>query len=623
MISFIIGMVVIVGVLSSTVVWYRKGKNGTGISLLVPFRSDSGWREEVWDWLEKYWKQELPKAQLIMGNNDNTPFCKTAAVNSAFRKAKGDVIVILDSDCYLQGEIIQDCADRIRQAREKGHRLWFIPYRHFYRLTQAATLRVLKSSYKNPYRFSVPPSENDIESREGSSFGHWYGALIQIMPREAFITAGGMDERFCVDEETEILTADGWKRHPDVHKGSQVLTLNHETGMSEWQPVQSINVFAGPHELLSIESKTHSSLTTLNHRWPIIRRPDHRPGTGWGSKQENRTWTISGNIKSEDSVPTAALCADLPTEPKYSDGLVSTIAWFWTEGSISRLRDGSLGRSVTISQSHVVNPENCERIEAALTAAFGPASEFPRRGKSSEVHPPRWRRWLDGRNTVYALNAEAGELVQQYAPYRVPSKLFLRMLTSAQLELFIADSIRADGCTRASQYEVSLTQKNPAATEAFQFACILAGHATTTWTDPDLPGYDYGMTGVRIRQQRKFKLIKGKHKIVNYTGNVWCPTTPNGTWLARRHGKVYFTGNSGWGGEDVSFMRAVDTLWARHKTTGNQVLHMWHPRIGNLWKERKWEGQDEAGNNNELAWRYNGANGIVDQMQRLVDERHT
>jgi len=31
---------------------------------------------------------------------------------------------------------------------------------------------------------------------------------------------------------------------------------------------------------------------------------------------------------------------------------------------------------------------------------------------------------------------------------------------------------------------------------------------------------------------------------VKYTGIVWCPRTRNSTWLAKRRGTVYFTGNS-------------------------------------------------------------------------------
>ncbi len=171
-------------------------KRGKGISLLVPFRPDSGTRERVWNWLHAYWKYEMPGAQLVIGSDSSVPFNKAVAVNSAWRHAKGDIFVILDADCYLPGSVIQDCADRIRVARKQNQKLWFVPYRYFYRLTQAATEVVLVSSPRDPYRFSDPPPLADYEQLGGSSYGHWYGALIQIMPREAFEAAGGMDERF-------------------------------------------------------------------------------------------------------------------------------------------------------------------------------------------------------------------------------------------------------------------------------------------------------------------------------------------------------------------------------------------------------------------------------------------
>jgi predicted glycosyltransferase involved in capsule biosynthesis len=122
--------------------------------------------------------------------------CKTMAVNRARAKAHGDVYVILDADCYISGDIIADCAARIRKARRQGHRLWFVPYRHFFRLTPGATYKLVQSDPVHPYRFPSPPPAGDVEGREGSSFGHWFGALIQIMPREAFDMAGGMDKRF-------------------------------------------------------------------------------------------------------------------------------------------------------------------------------------------------------------------------------------------------------------------------------------------------------------------------------------------------------------------------------------------------------------------------------------------
>ncbi len=171
---------------------------GKGISLLVPFKSDSDRRAKTWEWLARYWKNELPGAQVIVASDDSVPFNKTSAVNRAWRQAKGDIIVILDADCLIPGSIVEDCARQIRVAKKKGGKTWYVPYRHFYRLTDPASALVLASDPVHPLRLSDPPPDADIAKSMAvaSSYGHQFGALIQIMPREAFAAAGGMDERF-------------------------------------------------------------------------------------------------------------------------------------------------------------------------------------------------------------------------------------------------------------------------------------------------------------------------------------------------------------------------------------------------------------------------------------------
>ena len=166
------------------------------ISLLVPFRTDHAERERNWRWLHRYWTAALPEAEIIMGSDDHTPFCKTHAVNQAFARAVGDVIVMLDADCYISADTIRECARMIREARAEGKPLWFIPYRRFYRLTEAASRNLLATDPGHPKRFPDPPLPSELENHSGVSYGHQYGALIQMMPREAFIRAGGMDERF-------------------------------------------------------------------------------------------------------------------------------------------------------------------------------------------------------------------------------------------------------------------------------------------------------------------------------------------------------------------------------------------------------------------------------------------
>ena len=177
------------------------------ISLLVPLGGDDPARRRAWEWLQRYWRDELPGVEIVIGRDRKSErsrwrrrspraFSKAVAVNDAFRRSHGDVIVILDSDAYLAGSVIAHCAERLRKQREAGVRSWFIPYDHLYRLNRSTTGRVLRSDPRHPLRLPSPPPPSDIDGNEGSGPLNVFGAMCQIMPREAFIVAGGMQEKF-------------------------------------------------------------------------------------------------------------------------------------------------------------------------------------------------------------------------------------------------------------------------------------------------------------------------------------------------------------------------------------------------------------------------------------------
>lgn len=180
--------------------------SGWGISLLVPFRAnpgDPGYHERVrnFEWIKAYWEEQLPLAELIHGHDESVPYSKTRAVNDAARRATGDIFVILDADAYLHPEVIEKSAHEIRVARREGRKLWYIPYRRFYRLDDDISRMITWSDPGDPLRLPDPPPRRYVESVQTysgqSDFrAHWYGALIQVMPREAFEECGGMDERF-------------------------------------------------------------------------------------------------------------------------------------------------------------------------------------------------------------------------------------------------------------------------------------------------------------------------------------------------------------------------------------------------------------------------------------------
>lgn len=178
----------------------KRHHRGKGISILIPFRCKGKHhpRARNVEWLKKYWRAQLPEAELIIGTDPDwdLPFSKSVAVNDAVSKSSGDILVIVDADGYIPVETVLECAAEIREARSRGHRLWFVPYRQFYRLTEKASARLLDSSPKHPLKFSEPISHAYQMGGNDPRVGHWYGAMIQICPREAFDITGGWDERF-------------------------------------------------------------------------------------------------------------------------------------------------------------------------------------------------------------------------------------------------------------------------------------------------------------------------------------------------------------------------------------------------------------------------------------------
>ncbi len=342
------------------------------------------------------------------------------------------------------------------------------------------------------------------------------------------------DDLFCADEETEILTRRGWVTYGDLDVGEDVMTLNMDTGLGEWGRTEKVNVFPVVNqELVRMEGASHSSLTTPNHRWPT----DPKGGS--------RHFVETSGLRTTDRVTCAEKVANLPVEAQWDDAFVELVAWYWTEGHRIVGHSG-----VRITQSIKVNPEYVDRIRMCLTKLFGPASDWMH--LSPEV--PMWREDKDGDMTAFRLNSLAGADLRWVAEgdEKVVQPTFLATLTQEQLGLFIETSLDADGWRtqpRASGRRTrAISQKSKRRLDSFQMACSLAGIRTVLRECAVRGSGHYAgrqFWQLSLLDHRRF--FTPQHldvKREDHTGIVWCPTTKNGTWLARRGGSVYFTGNT-------------------------------------------------------------------------------
>lgn len=343
---------------------------------------------------------------------------------------------------------------------------------------------------------------------------------------------------YCQSEDTEILTSEGWKTHDQLSPGDVVLTLDTDTQTSVWQSCTAVNRFEHDDVMLSLEGRSHSSMSTMNHRWWVEEQ--------FGANREwRRKFVTSDELTYRHRIPTAVPHSDFPSEPKHSDAFVELVAWWWTEGHIREAVKGGYDarrEHSQISQSHAVNSAHVASIRAACHAVFG---------------APGFNHWREnsGANgmTVFTFNHELHNEFVAVCPNKVPSPAFLRSLTYSQLRLFIDTSISADGHVE-SKGRRTFAQMSRARVDAFEMACALAGVATSSRVDSN------GLTRISLLTTTYTNPIRAAYYndkdpecavLTRYRGIVWCPTTPNGTWFARRNGTVYWTGNSaGASGDD-------------------------------------------------------------------------
>lgn len=337
-------------------------------------------------------------------------------------------------------------------------------------------------------------------------------ALGQDCPPELLLGVG------CVDTETDIYTRDGWRRHDEVGVGTEVLTLDHETGMARWEPILVMNRFdVVDAPMLRMESGAHDSLTTMEHRWPVV-------------AHGGRRWTTSEDgFKAADRVPVAAPLdpEQEPAAAKWDDDFVRLLVAYTADGT--RLRHGNL-RVTKFSDREVVE---ARRI---FTSLYGVG------GFREEPHPTHT---ADGVSFILR-KEQAAPILNMLGEHKEIPAWFVDELTAAQRLLFLDSAVAIGDGVSVDPEATVLYQAESSRLVAFERAALLSGMKVTRGVREPGKGFsDRPLYWVRWSRSRvAFAPWYAASERVSYTGTVWCPTTATGTWLARRNGLSNYTGNS-------------------------------------------------------------------------------
>jgi intein/homing endonuclease len=352
----------------------------------------------------------------------------------------------------------------------------------------------------------------------------------------------GMDVGWCVDDQTQILTRRGWLNYDELLIGDESLSVNPETGLSEWHPVTDIYKNVGPYEMVHMKGQSFDAMTTPHHKWLV------KDDSG------SLRWKTTETLNTKDRIMLSTDRA-YDEDSDYSDDFVRLVAWIFCEGTLLPYD------AFELSQSHIKNPYHTEEIRQVLVGLFG-QDGLARHGfgwrevlrfEGEDNHESRH----GGAMTYFTVSTQASREVGLNKVFLSKEKeldpRFLSSLNQKQLEIFIEVCEKGDGWSNDSG-TVCFEQASEKRSSSYQMACALAGYPISTsyseasdrtrWhtkilkadtvspvkaaSSPRVNGSTQAMT---ITKDRKLRII-------------WCPTIKHHNWLARRNGSVYFTGNT-------------------------------------------------------------------------------
>ncbi len=314
----------------------------------------------------------------------------------------------------------------------------------------------------------------------------------------------------CVDEETECLTEQGWRRYHQLEVGEKIATFDWRENRLEYLEPLAMKAYDFEGEMYVLRNRTQEQWITPGHK--VVRKIFNTKDR-WVLEEIEQV----AQLKSPVIVPTAW---ETPSRAEVDDKLVMLLAWVVSEGNF----DFSAGRRrVSLFQSQG-NPENAAEIEWLLA---GLGFSYHRAEKTGT-----YANYICYR---YRLNKEGSEHILRYTDRKcVPS--LIRTLSARQIRLFLDTYIKGDGNVEANG-RTRIYTKDPRNLDALQELCVLAGFGSTVYERKDSGVFVLNL----IRNAETYiQLIERRP----YRGKVWCPTTRNGTFVARRRGKVFITGNT-------------------------------------------------------------------------------
>lgn len=310
----------------------------------------------------------------------------------------------------------------------------------------------------------------------------------------------------CVDTDTEVLSAEGFKKYNELKKGDMIYTWNN--GKLELNPVKEIVRKHWNGKMHAYKGRGYNQTVNTEHR--VLHK-----------KHNFNEYAISRSedifaVKTPYALPVKFSDSELAND-QLTDPMIILAAMAYTDGSFD-YRDGKIHKvTITKSPNRFGNEElTCAAAELGL--------EFTMSETHSEYGPVNNYTFFG--NNVRFIEDLCGD------KSRIHDRFMNLSMEQADLFLTIWASFDGDEDKRLCQYD------NTTIRDQLQQIAIMAGHCSYIRSRKLESGKFTNY--VKIRQVKD--IYPTEREEFDYDGEVWCPNVENGTAVFRKDGCVYISG---------------------------------------------------------------------------------
>lgn len=341
----------------------------------------------------------------------------------------------------------------------------------------------------------------DIWAHHGKGASRLLGSSLNTVEQMEAIADADI---FCVDETTEILTIDGFKKIGDVNIGDKVYSLNLKTNKIEKDVAKDVIISNYNGNMYHIQNSSCDMLLSPNHR---VLYKQNNPSNHWLFKPVSNFFYSKSSVR----LPMAGLYGD---GVNLSDNQIALTGWIISEGSFC-------SSGIIIAQK---SEEKSKIIEDIIIRC---GYKYTKRKRS------------DNLNSFYIVAAER-KRIDFIKEKNIPDWVF--ELDKRQFDILLKHLVLGDGYAYNNNSGAYFSG-NEDLINRLQIALTLHGYRS--FKQYNEGGFKYGGWSLHYcnRELLSTYLVKNKKDIINYSGKIWCINTQNTTMICRRNHKVFITGN--------------------------------------------------------------------------------